>query len=57
MKIRFSLFGYNKKEVEDKFYEYERMIELQKKDIDFLKRDNAELRSFIKDDSVLDDKT
>ena len=57
MKIRFSLFGYNKKEVEDKFYEYERTIELQKKDIDFLKKDNAELRSFIKDDSVLDDKT
>lgn len=44
-----SLFGYSVKDVEDKVESLNRLIELQKKDIEFLKRDNDKLRSVLDD--------
>ena len=47
MKIKSSLFGYNKKEVEEKLDEVDRLLTIQKKDIEFLKNDNARLRALL----------
>lgn len=44
-----SLFGYSVKDVDDKVDALERLIELQKKDIEFLKKDNDKLRSVLGD--------
>ncbi len=38
-------FRYSKKEVEDIISDYENLIDIQKRDIEYLKKDNAELRS------------
>ena len=43
--LKRGLFGYNKKQVEELLEKYEDMIEIQKKDIMFLKQDNAELKN------------
>ena len=42
-----SFFGYSKKDVEDKLTSLENLIELQRRDIDYLKRDNDKLRSVL----------
>ena len=42
-----SFFGYSISEVEDKVSSLERLIELQRKDIEFLKRDNDKLRDVL----------
>jgi len=47
MKIKKSIFGYSKKEVEDQFEATNRLIELQKRDIEFLKKDNERLKSVL----------
>ena len=40
-----SLFGYSKKDVQSKIEDYESLIDLQRRDIEFLKRDNLLLKS------------
>lgn len=47
MDIKRCLFGYNKKEVEEKLDAVDRLITVQKKDIEFLKNDNARLRALL----------
>ena len=42
-----SFFGYSVSEVDDKVESLEQLIELQRKDIEFLKRDNDNLRSVL----------
>ena len=39
------LFGYSTKDVNDKIEDYENLIELQKRDIEYLKYDNSILKS------------
>lgn len=48
-----SLFGYSVRDVEDKLSALERLIELQKKDIEFLKKDNDKLRNVLDDISSM----
>ena len=47
MLFKKSLFGYSKKEVDGKIEDYEMLIDLQRRDIEFLKRDNDLLKSTI----------
>ena len=47
MLFKKSLFGYSKKDVEGKIEDYETMIDLQRRDIEFLKKDNDLLKSTI----------
>ena len=47
MKIKRSLFGYSIKEVEQKLIDYENLIDLQRRDIEYLKRDNDVLKSAV----------
>ena len=42
-----TFFGYSISEVDDKLSSLERLIELQRKDIEFLKRDNDKLRDVL----------
>lgn len=42
-----SFFGYSISEVNDKVSSLERLIELQRKDIEFLKKDNDKLRDVL----------
>ena len=43
--LKKGLWGYNKKQVEELLEVYEDMIAIQKKDIQYLKQDNAELKN------------
>ena len=43
--IKKGLFGYNKKQVQEMIDNYEDIINIQKKDIEYLKQDNAELKN------------
>ena len=47
MLFKKSLFGYSKKDVNGKMEDYENLIDLQRRDIEFLKRDNDLLKSTI----------
>lgn len=47
MKLKRSVFGYSKKSVDEQLEDYENLIELQRRDIEFLKRDNHLLKSTI----------
>lgn len=47
MKFKKSFFGYNKKDVDDKLDSSERLIELQRRDIEYLKKDNEILRNLL----------
>ena len=47
MRIKRSLFGYSVKDVEQKLLDYEHLIDLQRRDIEYLKRDNDLLKSTI----------
>ncbi|MBQ8468553.1 MAG: hypothetical protein IJ542_02225 [Clostridia bacterium] len=47
-KIKTSLFGYNKSNVNDLIKQKEEMIETQQKDIDYLQKENNQLKSQIK---------
>ena len=47
MIFRKSLFGYSKKDVASRVEDYENLIELQRRDIEYLKRDNSLLKSTI----------
>jgi len=42
-----SIFGYSKKDVNGKIEDYENLIDLQRRDIEYLKRDNSILKSTI----------
>lgn len=42
-----SFFGFSVKDVNSKLKDYEHLIELQKRDIEYLKRDNAVLKNTI----------
>ena len=42
-----NLFGYSVKDVKQRIADYETLIELQRKDIEYLKRDNNLLKSTI----------
>ena len=52
------LFGFSVKDVEEKLSDYENLIELQRKDIEYLKRDNNILKNTItlmsKDNNTID---
>ena len=43
--LKRELFGYSKKQVEEMKEQYEDIIAIQKKDIQYLKQDNAELKN------------
>lgn len=43
--MRKKMFGYSKKEVNEIIKNYEEMIDIQKRDIEYLKRDNSNLRA------------
>ena len=45
--FRRRLFGYSKKDVLGRIEDYENLIDLQRRDIDYLKRDNDILKSTI----------
>lgn len=40
-----NIFGYSKKEVKEIIRNYEEMIDIQRRDIEYLKRDNQDLRT------------
>ncbi|MGN1259077.1 MAG: hypothetical protein ACI4T8_02450 [Christensenellales bacterium] len=43
--MRKNIFGYSKKEVKEIIRNYEEMIDIQRRDIEYLKRDNQDLRT------------
>lgn len=47
MSFKKSLFGYSKKDVNEKLEAYQNLVDLQRRDIEFLKRDNAILKTTI----------
>lgn len=47
MLFKKSLFGYSRKDVDGKIEDYETLIDLQRRDIEFLKKDNNLLRATI----------
>lgn len=47
MKMKRSIWGYSVKDVERRLSDYENLIDLQRRDIEYLKRDNSVLKSAI----------